>query len=154
MTSDIVLDRIEREIVIAASRHRVWELVSTPGWWINDGVVVAHRIEPRGDDAVVHDPVHGAFAVRLVEARPQEYLAFRWYSGPDAERRLQLTASTLVEFFLADAAGGGVVLRVVESGFAALDEPARMRRRMVDDNTEGWGVELRAAQRHLEVSRS
>ncbi|GAA1972103.1 SRPBCC family protein [Isoptericola halotolerans] len=143
-------DRIERETEIAAPRARVWELVTAPGWWINDGELTEHRIEPDGPGrVVVHDPVHGAFAVRTVAEDPQEYVAFRWYSGDsDARRRAALDAasSTLVEFHVTAVSAATTRLRVVESGFDALDEDASARRAMLDANTEGWVVELDLAR--------
>lgn len=39
-------DRIERSIWIAADADRVWQLVSEPGWWVNDGRITEHRVEP------------------------------------------------------------------------------------------------------------
>jgi uncharacterized protein YndB with AHSA1/START domain len=143
-------DRIERETAIAASSTRVWGLVTEPGWWINDGRLTEHRLEPDGDGRViVHDPVYGAFAVRTVSERPQEYVAFRWYSGADGARRrgaLDATASTLVEFHLTAVSPTETRLRVVESGFDSLDEDAAARRAMLEENTEGWVVELALAR--------
>lgn len=150
-------DRIEREITIAAPRSHVWELVSEPGWWINDGAITAHEIEPDGPDRViVHDPGHGRFVVAIVDQRPQEYAAFRWYSGPSAARRLgELVedASTLVEFFVSSEGSDMTRLRVVESGFAHLDEEAQRRRMMFEENTAGWSIELLAISRHVEGVR-
>ncbi|WP_277212382.1 polyketide cyclase [Isoptericola croceus] len=143
-------DHIERETEIAAPRALVWELVTEPGWWINDGELVEHRIEPDGQRrVVVHDPVHGAFAVRTVTERPQEYVAFRCYSGNSSGRRrgsLNAGASTLVEFHLTALSPTATSLRVVESGFDSLDEDASARRAMLDANTEGWVVELDLAR--------
>lgn len=154
MSDDDQLDRIEREISIEASQERVWELVTEPGWWINDGAVTAHRVESIGDDSVlVHDPKHGAFAVQLVTEQPQKYVAFRWYSGPSADRRkgqLDPQFSTLIEFFIVTEAEGVTTLRVVESGFAGLDEDQRRRRMMFEENRIGWELELAAARNHLE----
>ena len=31
------LDRIDRSIEIDAPAERVWDLVTRPGWWINEG---------------------------------------------------------------------------------------------------------------------
>ena len=46
------LDRIDRTIDIDASAERVWDLVTRPGWWINEGTV--------DDDPDVRvDGVHG-----------------------------------------------------------------------------------------------
>ncbi|WP_049576103.1 SRPBCC domain-containing protein [Streptomyces sp. SBT349] len=137
-------DRIEREIAIAAPAERVWDLISRPGWFINDGAVIEHRIEDRGDLHIVHDPVHGAFPIRTESLDPPRYAAFRWLAeegegGGGA-------ASTLVEFWIDDARDGGVVLRVVESGFSSLGGSEEDRRRRIEENTEGWVTELAAAR--------
>ncbi|QSB15389.1 polyketide cyclase [Natronosporangium hydrolyticum] len=146
-------DRVEREIVIDAPQWRVWELVSQPGWWINDGEVVPHRFEADGPGrTLVHDPVHGTFAVATIDARPPAYAAFRWHCGPTPASRvgpLTTATSTLVEFFLAPVDSASVTLRVVESGFASLAESARQRRQLLEENTTGWQEELAAAARHL-----
>jgi uncharacterized protein YndB with AHSA1/START domain len=139
-------DRIERQIDIDAPAERVWDLVSEPGWYINDGTIVDHRIEHEGDVAVVHDPTHGAFRIRTVELDPPRYAAFRWLSAdptPDGGE-----ASTLVQFWV-DERPRGVTVRVVESGFGSLGGTEEDRRRRVAENTEGWETELAAAAAHL-----
>ena len=144
-TGDIA-DRIERQIEIEAPAQRVWDLVSEPGWYINDGTVVDHRIERDGDVDVVHDPVHGAFRFRTVALDPPRYAAFRWLSdepGPEGGE-----AGTLVEFWL-DERTDGVTLRVAESGFASLGGTEDDRRRRVAENTDGWEKELVVARAHL-----
>jgi uncharacterized protein YndB with AHSA1/START domain len=143
-------DRIERQIEIDAPASRVWQLVSEPGWYINDNQIVEHRIERSGPVAVVHDPVHGAFAFRTVELDEPRYAAFRWLAAaedPDA-------ASTLVEFWIEEASQTSVVLKVAESGFASLPGDAQERRRRFDENTEGWTIELALAKSHLEGVRA
>ncbi|WP_346623564.1 hypothetical protein [Blastococcus montanus] len=141
-------DRIERSIRIAADADRVWELVSEPGWWINDGRITVHRIEPDGDVVTVHDPVHGAFPIRTVRLDPPRYAAFRWLAADGAGRAVG-DRSTLVEFWIEEHLQGGVLLRVVESGLAALDTTEEQRRRDLDDHTEGWEAELAAARTFL-----
>jgi uncharacterized protein YndB with AHSA1/START domain len=139
-------DRIERQIDIGAPAQRVWDLVAEPGWYINDGTIVDHRIERDGGTSVVHDPTHGAFRFRTVELDPPRYAAFRWLSdepGPDGGE-----ASTLVQFWI-DERADGVTLRVVESGFASLGGSEDDRRRRVAENSDGWETELAAARRHL-----
>lgn len=141
---DDELDRIEREIAIEATAERVWQLVSEPGWYINDSVITDHRIERDGDLSTVHDPVHGAFVFRTVKLDEPRYAAFRWLadaSDPDSE-------STLVEFWITDS-GSGVILKVVESGFASLSGSDADRRAKFDGNTEGWKIELELARTHL-----
>ena len=62
-------DRIERQIDIDAPAERVWRLVSEPGWWINNGTIVEHKIERVGDLDIVHDPDHGEFPIRTERRR-------------------------------------------------------------------------------------
>ncbi|MFB9307915.1 uncharacterized protein YndB with AHSA1/START domain [Agromyces hippuratus] len=147
------LDRIEQQIDIDASAERVWELVSTAGWWINDDRIVEHRIEEQGSRVVVHDEKHGAFTLAVESLDAPRYAAFRWFNAtpaaaePDPER--DPLVSTLVEFWIEERTDGGVVLRVAESGFEGLDRSAEERRRMFDGNTEGWAIELGFARDHL-----
>ena len=140
------LDKIEKQIIIDAPASQVWTLVSEPGWFINDSQIVEHRIERDGDLNVVHDPVHGAFAIKTVVLDEPRYAAFRWLADPQKPD----AASTLVEFFVEETSPSTVVLRVVESGFASLPGTAAERRKHFDDNTEGWDIELALAKRHLE----
>lgn len=142
-------DRIERQIDIDAPADRVWSLISEPGWYINDSEITPHRIERSGDVDIVHDPVHGAFALRTVTLDPPKYAAFRWIADVDDTAG----ASTLVEFWIDEMSSGSVVLRVAESGFASLPVDATERRKKFDDNTEGWTQELGIAKRHLELAQ-
>jgi uncharacterized protein YndB with AHSA1/START domain len=139
-------DRIERQIDIDAPAERVWSLISEPGWYINDAEITEHRIERSGDVDIVHDPVHGAFALRTVTLDPPKYAAFRWI----ADVSNTAGASTLVEFWIDEISPRSVVLRVAESGFASLPGDAVERRKKFDDNTQGWIQELGVAKRHLE----
>lgn len=139
------LDRIERQIDIDATAERVWELISEPGWFINDGTIVEHTIEAAGEGVhVVHDPVHGAFTFETVELDRPRYAAFRWLGGDQG--------STLIEFWIDANNGGGVTLRVAESGFAALNLSEEERRKQFDGNCEGWATELAAARAVLEAA--
>ncbi|MDF3339226.1 SRPBCC domain-containing protein [Mycolicibacterium septicum] len=142
MTTDF--DRIEREIAIDAPAQRVWDLVSEPGWYINDERITEHHIERDGDVAIVTDPTHGKFALRTVAVDEPRYVAFRWHIDADDLD----SSSTLVEFWITPAPSG-VVLRVVESGFASLDEPEANRRSRFDDHSGGWPLELGLAQKYL-----
>ena len=133
-------DRIERDTYIEAPVERVWEIVTRPehvGRWFSDaGAEIDLR--PGGDMSMTweeHGTVHGR--VETVEA-PHRF-AVRWAArmeAPVAEGQ-----STLVEFTLASE-GEGTRLRVVESGFDALDMSEADRIAKVDGNTEGWEIEL------------
>jgi hypothetical protein len=58
---------------------------------------------------------------------------------------------TLVEFQVEGRAGGGVTLRVVESGFSGLPDTEEDRRKNHEDNSSGWELELEAARSFLEA---
>lgn len=137
------MHRVERSISISAGLERVWDLVTRPGWWINDGEVTDHRIERDGDLTRVHDPSCGGFEIRTVTLSPRTYAAFRWRS--DGVTRSVGGPTTLVEFWLDDHGDGTVTVRVVESGFEALDAPDEARRA----NDRGWLQELGALRRAL-----
>jgi len=143
-------DRIERAIEINAPAEAVWELITRPGWYINDGEIRDHRIERKGDLDIVHDPVHGAFPIRTLKADPPRYAAFRWEPDPTLGNSFDMGGSTLLEFWIEDRIDGGVVLRVVESGFSTLKRTTEERRKMIEENTEGWITELAAAKNYLE----
>jgi uncharacterized protein YndB with AHSA1/START domain len=144
-----VPDTIEREIRIAAPIERVWRLVSEPGWWINEGAIRQHRIEEGDGHVVVHDKRHGAFPIETVELREPVYASFRWLASHDAAHAAE-HIPTLVEFTIVPL-DGEVLVRVVESGFAAGgDVSDEARRKAFKGNSEGWEIELAAARSHIE----
>jgi uncharacterized protein YndB with AHSA1/START domain len=132
-------DVIEQEISISASLDRVWDLVTEPGWWVPTDAPVALDRTP-GSTTVRASEEYGSYPVQVVELRPRTYAAFRWASQfPNTE--LVPGHSTLVEFFVSEAAGT-VLVKVRESGFAHLDATDEVRQAGVKANTEGWRLEL------------
>ena len=139
-------DRIERETTIEAPVERVWELLTEAehlGAWFGDaGAEIDLR--PGGAMALSFEE-HGTVRARVERVEPQRLFAYRWASAMDAEPAEG--ASTLVEFTL-EPAGDGTLLRVVESGFAALDVPAEDIERRIRENTGGWEQQLRNVAEH------
>lgn len=131
-----VQDKIEREIVINAPVQRVWELVSEPGWWIGDGDRSAQRRWKEGDIDIIEDPKYGRFPLQTVAAEAPNYVSFRWVPGIP-EDGAEPGPTTMVEFWVREQEGGTVV-RVVESGFAALPNAEDAIR----SNTEGWAFQM------------
>jgi uncharacterized protein YndB with AHSA1/START domain len=139
------LDRIDRTIDIDAPAERVWDLVTRPGWWINEGSVDPEpdlRVE--GGVAVLRHPTYGEFRLETVASRPPSYVAYRWLDG-DSD------AGTLVEFEITPR-DEGVTLAVAESGFSRLGKPRADWLRQREGNVEGWAQELQAARRYVEGS--
>lgn len=142
------LDHIARQIDIDAPAERVWDLISRPGWYINDGTVDAEPdLRYEDDVAVVTHPSLGEFRFRTVRLDKPRYAAFRWIGTPfrDASE-----GSTLVEFWIDERAGGGVTLRVLESGFSSLAEDPATWLKEREGNDSGWTQELAAAKAFVE----
>ena len=149
MSTNDIPNTIERQIEIAAPIERVWALVSEPGWWINEGEIREHRTEPREGHVVVHDETHGAFPIETIELREPVYASFRWLAAQDDEHDGE-HIPTVVEFTV-EPSDRGVIVRVVETGFAEGGDADDVTRAAAHrDNTEGWEIELSAARSHLE----
>lgn len=141
--TDQELDRIERSIDIDAPAEKVWALVERPGWWINESEVDPDpEIRYEDDVAVVVHPTYGEFRIQTVETDRPRYVKYRWIDT-DSD------GGTLVEFRIDDRPAGGVTLKVVESGFLSLGKDHEALVKHYQGNTEGWELELAAAERFV-----
>ena len=153
--SSNVSDTIERDIFIAAPAEKVWELISVPGWWINDGPLDLDSVERLDDErAVVHHPSAGDFLVERLAADAPRTATFRWLVSGAEGRRPDAAEDqflyTRVTFTLTPEPGG-TRLAVTESGFATAAMDERARGRAYADNSEGWEIELDTARAYLEA---
>ncbi len=141
------VDRIERQIVVSAARERVWAAITDPGevsLWFGDTAEI--ELKPGGAakfgwseyDSVVHA------IVEVVE--PPTRFVYRWAAA--AGVLVDGGSATRVEFTLEEAADGTLV-RVVETGFAAL--PDEFYESTLEDNRSGWRAELRDLGDYLGV---
>jgi len=135
-------DSIEREVVIDAPVETVWSIVTEPQnitrWFANEAEV---DLRPGGDLVFRFDSgVDGKGTVEKVE--PPHLFSFRWIS-PEPERDMVSAQGhyTTVEFSL-QAEGDGTMLRVVESGFAALEGTEAENAALAERHTGGWGMFL------------
>lgn len=139
------VDRIERETLIEASPDRVWQLVTEPGFWVASqpsGTAVA------GETTVCKNETYGDFPVRVETVTPQTYVSYRWASAFAGED-LRDDNTTLVEFTLTPE-GSGTRLKVVESGFAALNGSDELRAKAHQDNSGGWPEVMAAFKKRAE----
>ncbi len=150
-----VRDTIERQITINAPVERVWPLVAEPGWWIGDGDLSAQRRSREGEFQVVEDPKYGKFLVRVLGSEEFRYASYRWAVSAQEPGAVPDDAnSTTVEFWLSELTGGATLVRVVESGFAALGAPDADRQRLHERNVDGWRQQLdilKARAEHVTV---
>jgi uncharacterized protein YndB with AHSA1/START domain len=134
--------QIERETVIAAPVERVWEVLTAAehvGRWFSDA---GAEIDLRPGGAMVLRWTYGVARLRIVDVDPPRRFSYRWAAmrehwGEEPDDR----NSTLVEFTL-EPEGAGTRLRVVESGFEALEGTDEQRRSTFEQNSEGWERQL------------
>jgi uncharacterized protein YndB with AHSA1/START domain len=143
--------QIERETVIAAPVERVWALLTEAehvGRWFSDA---GAEIDLRpGGAMVLRWQEFGTGRARIVDVEPPRRFSYRWapireHWGEEPDER----NSTLVEFTLA-AEADGTRLKVVESGFEALEGTEEQRRSSFEGNTEGWETQLGNVARYAE----
>jgi uncharacterized protein YndB with AHSA1/START domain len=155
-------DRIEKKILLAAPRGRVWRAVSEAerfGYWFGavfDGPFVAGarlraRITPTRVDpqvALMQAPYAGAtfdFLVERIEA--PSCIAFGWHPFAvlpgidyDSEPPTQIV-------FALEEAPGGTQLTITESGFERLPQQRRMAAYAANDG--GWAMQTRLIEKYL-----
>lgn len=138
---------IEREIFIRADIEHVWSLVSKVGFWIGDEL--HFEMDARaGETALIDTASYGRFPVQVERLEPPRYAAYRWASGfPGADP--SASNSTLIEFTLVEQ-DGGVLLRLKESGFAALVGTTDFRAARRHDNVAAWARQLERLRRAAE----
>lgn len=130
---------VTRTVRIEASRARVWEALTDPAVmvkWFGDHVGFT-ALEPGATGSIDWDG-YGRFPIEITEVVPDDSFGFRW-SGIPAEVLNEY--STHVRFTISDA-GTGTDVTVIESGFDTLPGGTRYRRERLDQNREGWDVEL------------
>jgi uncharacterized protein YndB with AHSA1/START domain len=144
-------DRIEKKLVINASRSRVWRAITTAeefGQWFRvnldgqfaEGVAIRGNITHPGYEHVVMD--------MLVERiDPERYFSYRWHPyAIDPSVDYSDEPTTLVEFVLEEAEGGTAVT-IAESGFDAI--PLARRAEAFRMNDRGWAGQIGNLARHV-----
>ena len=130
---------VTRTVHIEAPRASVWEALTDPDVmvkWFGDGVGFA-ALEPGATGSIDWEG-YGSFPIEITEVVPGDAFGFRW-SGIPADKLDEY--STHVRFTIADA-GTGTDVTVIESGFDKLPGGTRYRRDRLEQNREGWDVEL------------
>lgn len=144
----MVEDRIEREIVVAAPRERVWEIITRAehvGEWFGDSAEIDLR---PGGAIVLRWEKYGTVYGTIEKVDEPHYFSYRWMPGKIDEQPRKET-STLVEFTLTPR-GGQTRVHVVETGFSRLLMNENERTEQFKDNTEGWATQLRDLQQYVE----
>jgi uncharacterized protein YndB with AHSA1/START domain len=158
----IVTDRIEKTVVLHASRSRVWRALTDAqefGAWFGVkfdgpfavGALLRGTIIPTSVDAEVakaQQPYEGLpFEITVDRIEPEVLFAFRWHPfaverGVDYSRE----PTTLVVFALEDVPDG-VRLTITESGFDRV--PLARRAKAFTANEGGWTMVVTLIEKHL-----
>jgi uncharacterized protein YndB with AHSA1/START domain len=144
-------DIIEREIVVRATKERVYSAITDPAqivMWFPDGI--EGKLE-KGERPIFDFGEYGKNQIYVVAADPHDYFAYRWVSGsrlgPEGFVGDPLTEPhTLVEFRLSETPEGTIV-KLKESGFASL--PAEIYELSFTDNTSGWAYMFDRLEKYL-----
>ena len=146
-------DRIEKEVVLRASRARVWRALTDSrefGAWFGVKLEGAFAV-----GASVKGPItvpgytHVTMEVIVESMEPERLFSYRWHPyAVDPKTDFSAEPTTLVEFRLEDAPGG-TRLSIVESGFDRL--PPHRRDEAFRMNEPGWQAQLENVRKHVEV---
>jgi uncharacterized protein YndB with AHSA1/START domain len=144
-------DRLEKNILLRASRARVWRAISDSrefGDWFrmrlespfSEGATVRGKITAPGFEDL-------AVEMKIERIDPEKYFAYRWHPyAIDPKIDYSSEPTTLVEFRLEEAAGG-THLTIVESGFDQI--PLARRAEAFRMNDGGWTEQLTNIERHV-----
>lgn len=155
-------DRIEKQVLLNASRERVWRALSESdqfGTWFGvrfdgpfvEGERLTGRITPTQVDAEVaamQAPYAGTpFEWIIEKIEPMHRIAFRWHPyGVEMDVDYESEPMTLIVFELHDAPDG-ILLTVTESGFDKL--PPERRAKAFAANEGGWTHQMKLIAKYL-----
>lgn len=134
-----MMDAIERTLELEASPRRVWKALTEAteiASWFGDSA----ELDPKlGSEGWFGWKSFGRAAVRIEVFEPETRLVWRW--AREADKPLDQTRSTLVEWTLIPRPDGGTTLQLEESGFEREEDR--------EDNVGGWQHELAHLADHL-----
>ena len=158
----MITDRIEKKVLLRASRERVWRALSDStefGTWFGvkfdgpfaPGASIRGVITPTTVDAEVaraQKEYEGfPFEITVERMEPERLFSFRWHPFA-VERDIDYSAepTTLVVFGLEDVQNG-VMLTVTESGFDRI--PLSRRAKAFTANEGGWGMVVKLIEQYV-----
>jgi len=148
-------DRIERKLVIKATRARVWRAltqvdefnswfgVRLKGKEFTAGEIFTGNVTHPGYD-------HLTMEVTIQRCEPEKLLSWRWHpNAVDPHKDYSSEPTSLVEFRLEDAVGG-TLLTLVESGFDQI--PPERRLSAFRGNSEGWDIQIQNINKYVSAA--
>jgi uncharacterized protein YndB with AHSA1/START domain len=152
---DTSTDRIERKVLLKASRARVWRALSNAeefGNWFGVNFKGKTFIAGKSVQGKITYPgyEHLVMEVLIERVEPERLLSWRWHPAA-IEQSVDYShePTTLVVFELAEV-DGGILLTVVESGLDKI--PLARRATVLRLNTSGWDEQMRNIEKHVAAS--
>jgi Uncharacterized conserved protein len=145
-------DRIERQVLLAATRSKVWHaLVDAESFGDWFGVNLKGQRFAVGETARGHITYPGyehlVCEMQVERIEPEHLFAYRWHPyAVDPAVDYTQEPTTLVEFEL-EAQADGILLRLVESGFDRI--PLARRAEAFRMNSGGWDEQMQNIQHYL-----
>src|SRR5580698_3794536 len=152
---DTSTDRIERKVLLKASRARVWRALSNAeefGNWFGVNFKGKTFVAGKSVQGKITYPgyEHLVMEVLIERVEPERLLSWRWHPAAiDTAVDYSQEPTTLVVFELEDAQGG-VMLSVVESGFDNIPEARRATAFRM--NSSGWEEQMKNIEKHVAKS--
>jgi uncharacterized protein YndB with AHSA1/START domain len=147
-------DSIQRQVLIKASRARVWRALVDAGEF-GDWFGVDFKGKSFAAGKHVQGPCtykgyeHISVEVLIEKIVPEKWLSWRWHPAainPAVDYSQEPT--TLVVFELEEVQGG-TLLTVVESGLDMI--PLARRADVFRMNSEGWDQQMESIRKHVET---
>lgn len=147
----MIQDSIEKEIVVRASKERVYAALTTPEQFVKWFAAGVEGTFGAGERPILDFGEYGCFKILVIAADPHDYFAYRCVPGsifcPQGFLGDVLDEpNTLVEFRL-ETVAEGTRIRVKESGIASL--PADVIEKTLDGNDAGWAFMLGRLEEYL-----
>jgi uncharacterized protein YndB with AHSA1/START domain len=131
---------IVRTVRIDSTPERVWDALTDTaqlGEWFGDTATMSKLAV--GGTGEFDWEGYGTFPFEIIEVLPNTVFAYRWSGEPATE--LRADDSTVVRFTI-EVDGDVTVLTVTESGFDTIAGGLAHRRHRLEQNREGWNIEL------------
>ena len=145
-------DRIERKVLIKATRARVWRAVSDAaefGSWFGVDFKGKTFVAGKSVQGKITYPgyEHLTMEVLIDQVVPERLLSWRWHPAAiDPAVDYSQEPTTLVVFELEEV-DGGVMLSVVESGLDKI--PLERRATVLRLNSSGWDAQMENVRKHV-----
>ncbi|KKA04036.1 vanillate O-demethylase oxidoreductase VanB [Pseudomonas ogarae] len=148
-------DRIERKILLKASRSHVWRALANAeafGQWFGVALEGKRFVAGERTQGQITYPgyEHLIWDVAVERVEPERVFSFRWHPyAVEPQMDYSQESETRVQFELEDM-DGGTLLKVVESGFNKIPEARRLKAFRMD--SRGWDEQMANIEAFLSKS--